>query len=146
MTRSPNFKKIKLSFWTISFQSQEKSHPPKKTHQREPPPRYIWNNIPSANIFLLSDFKSDPEKFSPRCLMPGINIHDIVLFYTVFELGKSSKKTVKKRSGWPPPWSGQENVKFFVFDFRLWLMSTYALKLILPPKKIRPPKIPLGGS
>ena len=57
-------------------------------------------------------------------------------------LGKSSKKLWKSgqadRLGWPPlpplPRSGQENVKFFEFYFRLYILIIYDSKRILPQK------------
>ena len=62
-------------------------------------------------------------------------------------LGRRQKKTVKKRSGWllgltPLPQSGQENVKFSDFYFRLYILIIYDLKRILPQKNIFWPLTP----
>ena len=92
--------------------------------------------------------------------MPYLGGFSMGTFWQVFVmqdiLGKGPFRRVKKnlgkscqadRLGWPPPpSSGQENVKNFDFDFRLWFLIIYDLKRSLPKKEFfdhRPPLTPL---
>ena len=61
---------------------------------------------------------------------------------------KLEKGSQAGRLDWPPPlpWSGQENVKIFDFDFRLYILIIYDSKQLLTKKNVFLPLTPPDPS